>query len=182
MRECESCGRSITNRNAQARYCSTRCRVAGHRAAKRQQLPLELTRRDRWVRWTPSKRPITVTGEPASSTDPTTWGSYQAARDSTVGAGLGFALGDGLGCIDIDHCLVDGELTAAAAAFLAAYAGHYIEISPSGTGLHIWGHRAEQPGRRYTVAGLPIEVYSTGRYMTVTGSVFQYGSLAPIEL
>ena len=29
-------------------YCSTRCRVAAHRASA---LPAEMTSRDRWVRW-----------------------------------------------------------------------------------------------------------------------------------
>ncbi|MEV0031422.1 hypothetical protein [Nocardia sp. NPDC050793] len=138
--------------------------MAAHRA--HQVLPEELRRRRRWVGWTRDKMPIQPDGTPASSVDPETWTSWTVIRSS---GRRGFVLGDGVGCIDLDHCLVDGVPTPAAAALLAELPPTYIEISPSGEGLHIWGRRREKPGRRFVTAdGLSVEIYSVGRYITVT--------------
>lgn len=85
--------------------------------------------------------------------------------ESTVGDGVGFMLGGGVGCIDLDHCLLpDGTLTWQAGRLLEACSATYVEVSPSGTGLHVFGLLPEGPGRR--VAG--VEVYSRARFMTVT--------------
>jgi len=188
MRTCEWCGKSIVSRNAQARFCSGRCRVSAHRAAKTAPaFPHELTSRDRWMRWDKKLRkgkvqkvPIQLDGTNAKSTDPRTWANYTQAARSTIGEGLGFALGDGIGCIDLDHCLIGGKLTPAATAYLRDYPEHFIEISPSGDGLHIWGSMLEQPGRKQTINGLSIETYSTGRYITITGNTYQRGQLLPL--
>lgn len=120
---------------------------------------------------------MTVDGRPASSTNPATWSTYREAKRSTVGDGLGFVLGGGIACLDLDHCLIGGRATPAAQAVLDRVPGAYVEISPSGDGLHVWGRAPEQPGRRR--AG--IEAYSVGRYITVTGEVFQPGGLADLS-
>jgi hypothetical protein len=39
---------------------------------------------------------------------------------------------------------------------------------------------AEQPGTRKIENGVHIETYSRGRYITVTGNVFQPGKLLPL--
>jgi primase-polymerase (primpol)-like protein len=122
----------------------------------------------RWVRWEANtKRPLTVTGRPASSTNPATWSPFDQATAATVGAGLGLVLdGDGLVCIDLDGCIAaDGQLTERAAAIVATAGATYIEVSPSGRGLHIWGYGQVRRGRRRR----GVEVYGTGRYITVTG-------------
>lgn len=172
---CGRCGAKLDIQRSRrpAIYCSAACRQAAYRARK---VPAAVRDRDRWVSWKqvrrggrPTKMPIQVTGKPASSTDPATWTSYASVKPLQR---KGFALGDGIGCIDLDHCLVDGRPTKAAAAFLAKLPPTWIEISPSGDGLHIWGHLPEGPGSKRTVAGLSIEVYSSGRYITVTGLPF----------
>lgn len=115
----------------------------------------------------------------ASVTDPTTWSSFEAS--SATGAPLGFVLGDGIGCIDLDGCLDEhGIPNDAARTLLAYYAGSYVEVSPSGRGLHIWGTAAPQRGFKRTWRGQQIEFYSQGRYITITGNVFQHGILAPL--
>jgi primase-polymerase (primpol)-like protein len=132
---------------------------------------------DRWVRHS-NKRPVTVDGGQASSTDPATWSSYRAAVRSNAGDGLGFVLGAGFACLDIDHCLWDdGTPDARAAAILEQVGDAYVEISPSGDGLHVWGRAPELPGRRTP----GFEVYSAGRYMTVTGRTFRAGRLADLS-
>lgn len=179
MRKCEHCGKSIVAKNAQARFCSGKCRVYAHRAAKR--IPTELTRRDRWVRYAADKRPLdAITGRSASSTDPTTWASHAEASTSSHGIGPGFVLGDGIGCIDLDHVINDGELLPEAAAFISGYPGNYIEVSPSGDGLHIWGLSPEGSGTRRQENGISVERYSSGRYITITGNVYQHGALLPL--
>lgn len=136
--------------------------------------------RARWVNHDEAKRPICPrTGLWASVTDETTWGTYQEARARS--RLLGYVLGAGIGCIDLDHCLdAEGRPTAAAAELLDFYAGSYVEVSPSGRGLHIWGTSPERSGFRRTWKGQAVEFYSAGRYITVTGRVFRPGALLPL--
>lgn len=173
---------------ADARTCSTRCRVRVHRAEAKAagHIPSELRNRPRWVRWEPVARngrtmklPRTVTGRMASTALPSTWATYAEATASTVGDGLGFMLnGDGLAVLDLDDCLTDGKPTAAARCVLAAFPTAWVEVSPSGTGLHIWGTAPAQPGRVWTTDdGLKVEFYTRGRYMTVTGRTYRRGGL-----
>ncbi|MFR9767067.1 bifunctional DNA primase/polymerase [Nocardia sp. SC052] len=174
IKECEYCGDRFAPTNARGRtprFCSNACRQAAYR--DRQVLPAELRTRDRWVMWKqayrgglPTKVPIQPTGKAASSTDAETWSPWSRVKPA---ARKGFVLGAGIGCLDLDHCLVDGVPTPAAARFLAKLPPTYVEVSPSGTGLHVWGRLPEGRGRRYvTDDGLKVERYSVGRYITVT--------------
>lgn len=158
------------------RYCSTRCRVRAHRANG---LPGELRAADRWVTHSPRKMPLTPDNKPASSTDPSTWSPFRAVRSMER---RGFVLnGDGIVCLDLDHCLADGRLTDRAAEILARCPSTYVEVSPSGDGLHVWGRGRIAKGRKLT----GVEVYGSGRYITVTGRRFTtshpvLGDLSPV--
>jgi hypothetical protein len=170
MRTCDRCAERLGPLvRADARFCSTRCRVAAHRA--RRIVPAELRIRDRWVRYSARKVPLTVRGRAASSTDPSTWSTFDAAAESRVGVGVGFVLdGDGVVCIDLDQCLEGRRLAPWAQAILAALPRTYVEVSPSGTGLHVWGYGDVDRAvvvRRADGGG--VELYATGRYITVTG-------------
>src|SRR5690606_22007534 len=109
-------------------------------------VPAAMARRRQWVRYSSRKVPLAVRGPklvPASSTDPSTWCTYLTARRSTVGAGLGFVLTreDRLVCIDLDHALDEqGRPLPWAQRILGRVPRTYIEVSPSGRGLHIWGY------------------------------------------
>ena len=130
-----------------------------------------MTSRARWVRHDARKRPLTASGGPASVTDPSTWSTYAEAARSPHGAGLGIVLGDGLGCIDLDHCFVGGKLAAWAQAIVDEHRdeAYLIERSMSGTGLHVFLPMAEAKGSRIRDGEHNIEVYSRERYMTVSG-------------
>lgn len=146
--------------------CSSACR----KRRSRRSIPAELTSRPRWVRHATDKRPLTSSGRPASSTDPAAWSSHATAARSRAGAGIGFVLnGDGIACIDLDHCLEGGTVAPWAREILDRCPPTYVEISPSGDGLHIWGLAAIPHGRRISVTGGTAEIYGTGRYITVTG-------------
>jgi len=149
-----------------------------------------MTHADRWLRWKrvtrgdgTTKRPITIAGRPASSTDPATWCAWWDALGSTAGDGLGFALGGGFACIDLDHCYDRrNHLTDWAKMLLAPVEGRtYIETSPSGDGLHIWGRCAPRAGVR--ARGLvTAEAYSRDRYMTVTGRPWHHAPATLADL
>jgi primase-polymerase (primpol)-like protein len=182
--KCETCGTELRTkalRGRAPRFCSPYCRLAAHRIAHRAEpgIPAELRSLDRWVRYSSRKVPLTTTGRAASSTNPATWSTYAEAVASKAGAGIGFVLnGDGLCCLDLDHCLEDGRPTPAARRFLYKLPRTYIEVSPSGEGLHVWGFAYVPTGRQLVVDGLFVEAYGTGRYMTVTGRPFTTAPLA----
>ena len=170
---------------ADARTCSPACRKRAQRKRAAARIPAEMVSKPHWIRRTRTKRPVTIAGKPASSTDSSTWSTYADAMASTAGAGLGFVLnGDGLAALDLDHCLTDGKPTEAAQRVLEAFPGAWVEVSPSGTGLHIWGTAPSQPGRKITTAdGLSVEFYTSGRYITVTGQTYRPGGLTePLNL
>lgn len=180
-KRCEQCREPLGARHAHnARFCSGRCRMASHRAARKQAdpVPSALTRRRQWVRHTDRKVPLSVVApkvRPASSTDPETWASYSAVSRSTAGAGIGFVLSsvDRLVCIDLDHALLDGKLRPWARRIIDGLPSTYIEVSPSGTGLHIWGFGSVGRGRRMRRGESSVEVYDRGRYITVTRKPFE---------
>lgn len=77
-------------------------------------------------------------------------------------------LGGGFACIDLDHVIVNGELIPEAQKLLKAAPLTFIEVSPSGDGLHVWGMLDERRGRRFVKDGVNVEIYSARRFMTVT--------------
>ena len=148
-----------------ARYCSPACRQKAYRA-RRGGIPASMRDRARWVRHDARKRPLTATGRPASVTDPGTWSSYAEVSRSKHGTGVGVVLGDGLGCIDLDHCISDGVIAPWAQAVLDANPDTFTEISQSGAGIHLWGSLPEGKGRVIR-DGRNIEIYSAGRFIAL---------------
>lgn len=161
---CAHCSSSLpVVRRGDTVFCSSRCRVAAHRALPAEQLRII----DRWVRYSSKKVPLTASGDAASSTNASTWCDFTTASTSTAGVGVGFVLtnADRITCVDIDHCLDGrGRLLSWAHDIIAGVPDTYIEVSPSGDGLHVWGLADIDKGRK---AG-GVEIYGSGRYMTVT--------------
>lgn len=152
---------------------------------------IELRNKPRWVRYklTPrdngtfSKVPKTITGKAGSSTNSSTWATYDDIVASTHGDGFGFVMNnDGIMCIDLDHCVVDGKPNDLALEFIASLPKTYVEFSPSGAGLHIWGFGIipDDVPNKEIINGLSIERYCTGRFMTVTRKPFINASFAQI--
>lgn len=77
--------------------------------------------------------------------------------------------GDRLVCIDLDHAVDGGQVLPWARAVLDRLPPTYVEVSPSGTGLHVWGYGTVNRGRKIRRGRESIEVYGQGRYITVTG-------------
>ena len=152
---------------AGARFCSTRCRVAAHR--RQRAFPAAMTSEDRWVR-ADGKRPVTVAGRAASSTNSRTWSSHAAVCESKAGDGMGVMLGGGLGCWDLDGCLIGGQLTDEARQIIDATAAPilFTEVSVSGRGLHVFTAEPESKAAQGAWGGH----YSFGRFILTTGIRF----------
>ena len=146
--------------------------------------PKELTDLRQWICWRlepdpksdkPRKVPYDPrTGRRASSTNPDTWGTLaeaEAARDKYMFTGLGFVFTDdcGLVGVDIDHCRnEDGSWNETAATILEKWPS-YTEVSPSGSGLHIF-FRGKMPGKGNKNSTSGVEMYAAARYFTMTGN------------
>jgi len=165
-------------RGRKPRFCSGRCRVAAHRSKT---YPAELTQLPRWIRHK-AKRPMHPNGYWISVTDSQALSSYQTAKAAKSGDGLGFVLnGDGIICIDLDHCF-DRQPSAEAQELIDSLPDTYIEVSPSGTGIHIWAKAQMTAGRKFTRNGLSIEIYPNGRFITMTGNALKRAELATIDI
>jgi hypothetical protein len=121
----------------------------------------------------------TATGRKASTANPATWTALEGALKAKdkygfTGVGFVFAHGGGIVGVDIDHCLdpASGELNDAAACILARIPATYVEVSPSGTGLHIF-MRGQIPegGNKNSKTG--VEMYAHSRYFTMTGGAYK---------
>jgi putative DNA primase/helicase len=120
----------------------------------------------------PDKVPYSArTGRKASSTDLVTWSTFEEALEAYkhgeyAGLGFVFCSGDPYTGVDLDDCVnEDGEI-ALWALEIARHLDSYIELSATGTGLHIIV-RGDVPNRRKG----DVEVYSSKRFFTMTGHV-----------
>ena len=89
-------------------------------------------------------------------------------------------------CIDLDHCVnrETGEMKEPAATIVTMIreaGGTYIEYSPSGEGLHIWGRGYLPKGRENGIRSKQIELYQGGHYMTVTGKPLDNAPIKDIQ-
>jgi putative DNA primase/helicase len=139
-----------------------------------------------WVLWRyelkdgkHTKVPKQPGGSNASSTNPATWhtlDSVRAAyhRGGFDGVGIvltGKPLNNGLYLIglDFDHCITADVLDDEPRKAIELL-DTYSEISPSGEGIRLFLlHDNPTPARKNNVGGKSREIYSTGRYLTVTG-------------
>ncbi|MFD1514507.1 hypothetical protein [Halomarina rubra] len=147
----------------------------------RSTLPDVLVDKQQWVGWRSEERdgkqtkiPIDpATGQYASSTDSTTWGTFEDAVDVVVsgdGAGVGFVFTeeDPFVGVDLDDCRdpESGEPEQWAAEIIETL-NSYTEVSPSGTGYHVLVRGTLPEGRNRHG---DVELYETARYFTVTGA------------
>lgn len=175
MRACGYCGKSIAGKRANAKWCSTSCRVMG--ARERHSLPAVMRETSSWVRYRLvlrgngklAKIPTRVDGKNASTTDHATWTSYTAVSRSTVGDGIGWVLSNRIGCIDLDDCITDGVISDFAQSMINQYRSEaiLIERSLSGKGIHIF--LLMEPGPGHVLPGMEIYPPDSGRFIAVTG-------------
>lgn len=147
-----------------------------------QNIPYEMREYPHWVMWryedTDSKKPTKVpysarSGQLASVTDANTWATFDEcvnAMSSGWYNGIGFVLTeqDPYAFIDLDDTKGDQTALDRQVKIYNEF-NSYAERSPSGSGLHIIVKGAIPAGRRRSF----IEVYSSARYMTMTGDIYR---------
>lgn len=137
--------------------------------------PEELRAENRWLVWKlqerkgkPTKVPFNAsTGKFASSTDSSTWTTFDRAVKARGYDGIGCAISPPYVGIDLDKCRdPQTGFTEPWAERIIREIGSYTELSPSGRGYHIWvkDQLAVQGSKKSRV-----EIYGQGRYFTVTG-------------
>ena len=155
-------------------------------------VPNDMQNEVAWVLWRSiqcngkaRKVPWSVYDKAASSTDSTTWAAFDTVVEKLregYHAGIGFVFAeDSLFCgVDLDGCRNPrtGEIDEWAIPWINAL-NSYTEVSPSGTGVKVFcqsslslkgiNQKIDQPNRYGKEPG--IEVYTSGRYFTVTGQV-----------
>jgi primase-polymerase (primpol)-like protein len=148
----------------------------------------ELANLRQWVCWRLEDRngkftkiPVSpLTGSPASTTSPKTWGSFDESCAEVVqlkksktklhGVGFVFTEGDHYVGVDLDKCISDDGVLEDWAKKIVKDLKSYTELSPSGKGLHIF-IKADINGRGRRTGKL--EVYSSARYFTFTGQHYE---------
>lgn len=112
----------------------------------------------------------------ANVNNPATFTDYDTAASATGYDGIGVRVCDRLVGIDLDHCIVDGNLFPWAQEIVDRFSATYIEISPSGTGIRIFCLLPDDftyDTKTYYIKKGNVEVYipgHTNRFLTVTGN------------
>lgn len=147
-------------------------------------IPQELRDRPQWVTWRPgTKIPHhPTTHKPASSTDPATWATFEVAlagwQENNVryaGIGYCFSPDDPYTGVDLDDCMVNGELLPGAHR-LVMKLNSYSEVSPSGQGVKVIVRASKPagdckwPGVNWDGGMGQVEMYDHARYFTITGN------------
>ena len=148
--------------------------------------PEQLKNQKQWVLWKKemvkdklTKVPYKNTAQHASSTKSETWTTFKEATEYISKFpksfdGIGYVFKKDIIGIDLDHCInEDGSITIWAQKIIDLFPS-YIEISPSGSGLHIFIYCPVifKGAKDYVEQG-DIERYCNGRYFTVTGNIYK---------
>lgn len=139
-------------------------------------IPEEIRELNQWVNWQlivrngeSTKKPVNPkTGHGAKVNDHRTWASFTEALNSSRQLGFVFTGDDVYVGVDVDNCVKDGVIHPSTEKLMHRL-DSYAEFSPSGTGVHIFvkGTLPERLGG--TNGDRKIEVYSEGRFFTMTG-------------
>jgi primase-polymerase (primpol)-like protein len=146
-------------------------------------IPERLTERPQWVNYRLEERDGKMTKVPytpgtlrrASSTDLMTWrafsealAAYEQSEPRYSGIGFVFCSADPFVGIDLDDCRnqESGEIAPWAQEIIDSVQEGYVEVSPSGTGIHIV---VEGSVRRGGMRKGKLEMYGRDRFFAFTG-------------
>ena len=118
---------------------------------KYKDLPFEMKTMKRFVGWHKGKRidkdgneivtklPYSiVTGESSCWNKEDNWATFDQAIKNTDLLGFVMKKEDGIVCIDLDDCYIDGSLRPFHKKVVEMFDGTYMEMSQSGEGIHIF--------------------------------------------
>jgi putative DNA primase/helicase len=140
-------------------------------------LPDELKQRPQWVLWKKEVRngkttkiPYQASGMKASPTNPNTWTSFEEVckvygKGLYSGIGYVFSADDPYTGVDLDECIVNGQLTDEASCIIELL-NSYTEYSQSKKGVHVI-LKAQKPGSRNRKG--TCEIYDRERFFVMIG-------------
>ncbi len=158
-------------------------------------VPKELIDERRWVLWKyvdkkRRKPPCGLNGDQIDGQNKANWLPFETCyrvleldqrkpKASRKFEGLGFVLGDGFAGIDLDDAYSSLTGLTKEAEKIVRSVNTYWEVSPSGTGVKGFGRiNKDSPKRtlkKKLRTGETIEIYTEGRYFTVTGQFLELG-------
>lgn len=107
--------------------------------------------------------------------DSSIWTDFHTAAEAVADLGPGYGVGfvftdtDPFWFIDVDDCLKDGQWSPTAVTICQQFAGAAVEISSSGSGLHLFGCGTVPSGHACKNINEHLELYTTGRFVALTG-------------
>ncbi len=134
-----------------------------------------------WIVWTidPEGKKVPVDGRDGRLTHQIHTGEVWLSAEAAIlaaatlgeayGVGFVFTAADPFFFVDIDHCAENGAWSPVATELMAHFPGAAIEVSQSGTGLHIFGRGACPPHSCKNIP-LGLELYTEKRFVALTGS------------
>lgn len=138
-----------------------------------------------WIAWRfesdakgkPTKVPYRLTGTKASTTDRSSWSTYEdACTARSKFDGIGFCFDGSVLGVDLDHVLKDGNMSEQVEEFLHA-SNTYTEISPSKNGLHVLFNLTEplvlDAHKKRNEDGTVFECYTEKRFFTYTENIYR---------
>jgi hypothetical protein len=143
--------------------------------ARRQWICWDYVWNEKKQKW--DKPPLSAhTGRMAKggATNPANWGTFEQAAGAAMMrrlAGVGYVISrdDNITGIDLDHCVTDSGSFSPLAAEVLGFAETYAEVSPSGEGVRLFA-LGKYEGAVIKKDAIGVEVYTWGRYLTVTGN------------
>ncbi|MCI8620602.1 MAG: AAA family ATPase [Clostridia bacterium] len=110
----------------------------------------------------------------AQTNNPSTWSSLKYAQEhfkQSKYTGIAFMLPQdkSITMIDLDHCIENGEINKTAKRIVDMFSNTYIEVSQSGTGIHIFCYGTVPT----SIHVKEIEMYSNVRFCATTGQAIQ---------
>lgn len=145
--------------------------------------------KEQWVLWQyveredsdkPAKMPITQGNKWADSSDPKTWLPYDVVKNAynehDCYGGIGIMFDGSFVGIDLDGCLEDGVITDPLVEVFVDVANTYTDVSPSGTGLHLY-FKLTRPLQPKSNRHGKCEVYTKGRYFTFTENLYNQNTV-----
>jgi len=154
-------------------------------------IPNELKAIPHWILWGYREKDGNIikvpidpkTGAWINAHDPKNWLTFEEAikysKELKLGIGFDFTKDLGYVFIDMDHVYKNGIIEDPRIKSITENADTFIEISPSGEGLHLFFKCPKFDFGSTKIEGLPIEVYDKARFTTFTGMPF--GELKPIR-
>lgn len=150
-------------------------------------IPIEMKECPVWICWRKENRnngriakiPMNpFDGRYGDVTNPAKWTTFEKALNACNkynmdGIGFVFSKEYGFVGVDIDHCIDEDGILSDFAKEIIEELDSYTELSPSGTGIHIYYFGKLPEGKRRD-SKLGIEMYDSDRFFTVTGAVGGY--------